>query len=104
MFHHTGILLASLAVKIHQIIDQDSDANYDELVEELPQWQDELERLQKLRPVLSNHDSLKSKEIPALQEQIKEEESHHPDISSEVEQVGSTLLLLDLQDNILIRS
>ena len=76
-----------MALKIHEIIDQDSDENYDELVEELPQWQEELERLQKLRPVASNHDSLKAKEIPALQEQIMEQESHHPDISSEVEQV-----------------
>jgi DNA repair protein RAD50 len=77
-----------IAFKIHKIIDQDSDANYDELVEELPQWQEELERLQKLRPVVSNHNSLKVKEIPALQEQIKEQESDHPDISSGVEQVG----------------
>ena len=75
-------------LKIHNIIDQDSDANYDELVEELPQWQEELERLQKLRPVVSNHDSLKVKEIPSLQEQIKEQEGHHPEISSGVEQVG----------------
>ncbi len=66
-------------MKIHEVIDQDSDANYDELVEELPQWQEELDRLQKLRPVLSNHDSLKVKEIPALQDQIKEQEHFsHP--------------------------
>ncbi len=84
-------------MKIHEVIDQDSDANYDELVEELPQWQEELDRLQKLRPVLSNHDSLKVKEIPALQDQIKEQESLHPDISSEVEEVGSLYPSLILQ-------
>jgi len=90
--HVRGIYVKShsvlIALKIHKIIDQDSDANYDELVEELPQWQEELDHLQKLRPVLANHDSLKVKEIPALQEQIKEQESLHPDISSEVEQVS----------------
>jgi pterin-4a-carbinolamine dehydratase len=91
------------ALKIHNIIDQDSDANHDELVEELQQWQEELDRLQKLRPMLSNHDSLKLKEIPALQEEIKEQESHHPDISSEVEQVGSTFLAFH-KYSILIRS
>ena len=41
------------------------------------------------RNVVSNHGSLKVKEIPALQEQIKEQESQHPEISSRVEQVGS---------------
>jgi len=74
---------------MHGMIEQESDENYEELVEELPQWQDELERLQKLRPVQSNHDMLKLKEIPSLEEQIKQQESNYPEISSEVEQVSS---------------
>jgi len=73
--------------QIHKIIDQESDANYDELIEELPQWQEELERLQKLRPAQVTHDTLRAKDIPNLEEQIKEQESLHPEISLEVEQV-----------------
>jgi len=74
---------------MHGMIEQESDENYEELVEELPQWQEELERLQKLRPVQVNHDALKVKEIPSLEEQIKQQESDYPEISSEVEKVSS---------------
>lgn len=72
---------------MHKIIDQESEANYDELVEELPQWQEELERLQKLRPVQVTQDTLRVKDIPNLEEKIKQQESLHPEISLEVEQV-----------------
>lgn len=57
------------------------------MIEELPQWQEELERLQKLRPAQVTHDTLRAKDIPNLEEQIKQQESLHPEISLEVEQV-----------------
>lgn len=86
---------------MHGMIDQESDENYEEIVEELPQWQEELERLQKLRPVLANHDALKGKEIPSLEEQIKQQESAYPEISSEVEQVSSHFPCLSSSDSVL---
>ncbi|KAF8134783.1 AAA domain-containing protein [Mycena galopus ATCC 62051] len=42
--------------------------------EELKEWEEELSRLQKLRPVLASRDRLKDTEIPELEAKIKEQD------------------------------
>ncbi|KAF9013278.1 hypothetical protein BDQ17DRAFT_1386857 [Cyathus striatus] len=53
---------------------------------ELKEWEEELERLQNLRPVRVARDQIKLKELPALEKQVKEEESSYPKISQEAEE------------------
>lgn len=54
---------------------------------EMLEWEQEMERLQSLRPVQASRDNLKAKEIPALERQIKEQEAAMPDVSREAEEV-----------------
>lgn len=55
--------------------------------EEMVEWGVEAERLQTLRPVQVARDQLKSKELPALEAQIREQESSLPDIMKQAEEV-----------------
>ena len=54
---------------------------------ELAEWQAEMDRLQGLRPVQASRDRLKAKEIPLLEDQIKQQEDAHPEISQKAEKV-----------------
>lgn len=57
-------------------------------IADLKDWQDELERLQKLLPTQASRDRLKQTEIPTLEKQIKEQEDDIPSISEKAEQVS----------------
>lgn len=74
-------------------MEKDADGDSEEIMNELTEWQEELDRLQKLRPVQLAHDIMKAKEIPTLEAEIKQQETSHPDISSEVEKVSPQLVL-----------
>jgi DNA repair protein RAD50 len=54
---------------------------------EMGEWEGELERLQKFMPIQASRDQIKLKELPALEEQIKEHEASYPDISHRAEEV-----------------
>jgi hypothetical protein len=58
-----------------------------ENTEEMKEWEDELERLQKLVPIQASRDRLKRNELPALEKQIKEQEAAIPAISKKAEEV-----------------
>jgi DNA repair protein RAD50 len=58
-----------------------------ENTEEMKEWEDELERLQKLVPIQASRDRLKRNELPALERQIKEQEAAIPAISNKAEKV-----------------
>lgn len=58
-----------------------------ENVEEMKQWQDELDRLQKLMPTRASQTRLKDIELPALEKQIKEQEAVIPSLSERAEEV-----------------
>ncbi|KAF8967154.1 hypothetical protein BDZ97DRAFT_569966 [Flammula alnicola] len=64
--------------------------------EELEEWQAELNRLQHFRPTQIARDQLKQ-EIPRLEEEIKEKEGGHPDISLAAETVGEKLEAVNRQ-------
>jgi DNA repair protein RAD50 len=55
---------------------------------EMGEWEEELERLQKLMPIQASRDQIKLKELPALEEQIKAQEESYPDISHRAEEVN----------------
>lgn len=62
-------------------------------VEEMKQWQDELDRLQKLMPTQASQTRLKDFELPALEKQIKEQEAIIPSLSEKAEEVLSKSLV-----------
>jgi DNA repair protein RAD50 len=64
-----------------------SPAAIEENKAELAEWQAEMDRLQALRPVQASRERLKAKEIPLLEDQIKQQEDAHPEISRKVEKV-----------------
>ncbi|KAG6818307.1 hypothetical protein H0H93_006082, partial [Arthromyces matolae] len=53
---------------------------------ELDDWEAELERLQNMRPVEAARQQLKTKEIPALEKNIRELEESYPDTTQEAEE------------------
>lgn len=55
---------------------------------ELEEWEQEMERLQNLRPVQASRDRLKTTEIPELEANIKAEEAKIPAISAAAEEVS----------------
>ncbi|KAF8627436.1 hypothetical protein AX17_006250 [Amanita inopinata Kibby_2008] len=72
---------------IKQASSKDPLANEGELVE----WETELDRLQKLRPVQVLRDQTKLRDIPSLEEQIKKQEECLPQLSKEAEEVQECL-------------
>jgi DNA repair protein RAD50 len=58
-----------------------------ENTDEMNEWEEELERLQKMVPIQASRDRLKHTELPALERQIKEQESAIPSISQKAEEV-----------------
>lgn len=54
---------------------------------ELKDWEEELDRLQKLLPIQVSRDRLKHTELPALEKQVKEQESAIPSFSAKAEEV-----------------
>jgi len=64
-----------------------SPAAIEENKAELVEWQAEMDRLQALRPVQASRDRLKAKDIPLLEDQIKQQEDAHPEISQKAEKV-----------------
>jgi DNA repair protein RAD50 len=62
---------------------------------ELEAWAEELGKLQNLQPIQLNANQLKTKDIPALEEQIREKESIHPDITQAAEAVCIILCFHD---------
>jgi DNA repair protein RAD50 len=54
---------------------------------ELKEWEEEMARLQKLRPVLSSRDRLKDTEIPELEAKIKEQDTKIPVASAAADSV-----------------
>ena len=71
-----------------------SPAAIEENKAELTEWQGEMDRLQALRPVQATRDRLKAKDIPLLEDQIKQEEDTHPEISQKAEKVLDPKLLM----------
>ncbi|KAF8798951.1 hypothetical protein BYT27DRAFT_6885480 [Phlegmacium glaucopus] len=76
-----------------------SPAAIEENKAELVEWQAEMDRLQALRPVQASRDRLKAKDIPLLEEQIKEQEDAHPEISQKAEKIGERLEIIKRQLN-----
>ncbi|KAF8195567.1 AAA domain-containing protein [Pholiota molesta] len=62
---------------------------------ELEEWAEELGKLQNLQPIQLNANQLKTKDIPALEEQIREKESIHPDITQAAEAVAEKLEIVN---------
>ncbi|KIM89254.1 hypothetical protein PILCRDRAFT_218441 [Piloderma croceum F 1598] len=62
-----------------------------ENTEEMKEWEDELERLQKLVPIQASRDRLKRNELPALERQIKEQEAAIPAISHKAEEASDKM-------------
>jgi DNA repair protein RAD50 len=58
-----------------------------ENTEEMKEWEDELDRLQRLVPAQASRDRLKDLELPAFERQIKEQEGAMPPISEKAEEV-----------------
>ena len=58
-----------------------------ENTDEMKEWEEELERLQKLVPTQASQDRLKGVELPALEKQIKEQEGAIPSIGEKAEKV-----------------
>jgi DNA repair protein RAD50 len=58
-----------------------------ENTEEMTEWENELNRLQKLVPSQASRIRLKNTELPALERQIKEQEGEIPSISQKAEKV-----------------
>ncbi|KNZ73056.1 DNA repair protein RAD50 [Termitomyces sp. J132] len=58
---------------------------------EMQEWESELERLQSLRPVDATCHQLKTKDIPALEKEIKELEDSYPDLTREAEEAVDDL-------------
>ncbi|KAG6854661.1 hypothetical protein C0991_003309 [Blastosporella zonata] len=58
---------------------------------EMAEWETELERLQSLRPVEAARDQLKTKDLPALEKDIKELEDSYPDLTREAEEAIENL-------------
>ncbi|CAA7261579.1 unnamed protein product [Cyclocybe aegerita] len=93
----TNTELAVFEKHIQKTIEKASEENIDVLMEELPDWESELDRLQKLRPISAARDALTAKEIPQLEEEIKRKEAVHPEIGLEVEQIGERLEAINRQ-------
>lgn len=55
---------------------------------EMGEWEVELSRLQKLLPIQTSRDQIKSRDLPALEQGIKEKEAAYPDISRQAEEVN----------------
>ncbi|KAL4258232.1 P-loop containing nucleoside triphosphate hydrolase [Pleurotus pulmonarius] len=53
---------------------------------ETKDWEEELDRLQKLRPFEASRNRLKTEEVPALEAQIKEHDAAIPDLAKQVEE------------------
>ncbi|KAJ6508778.1 hypothetical protein C8R45DRAFT_1050733 [Mycena sanguinolenta] len=70
------------------------------LQEELKEWEEEMTRLQNLRPVLASRDRLKDTEIPELEAKIKEQDAKIPDASAAAESLSEKVedLKRDLRD------
>ncbi|KAG6890641.1 hypothetical protein C0995_006617 [Termitomyces sp. Mi166 len=58
---------------------------------EMKEWEEELERLQSLRPVEAACHQLKTKEIPALEKEINELEDSYPNLTREAEEAADNL-------------
>jgi DNA repair protein RAD50 len=58
-----------------------------ENTDEMKEWEEELERLQKLVPTQASRDRLKGVELPALEKQIKEQEDTIPSFGEKAEKV-----------------
>ncbi|RDB18009.1 DNA repair protein rad50 [Hypsizygus marmoreus] len=58
---------------------------------EMREWEEELERLQNLRPVQASRDQIKLKDLPALEKEIKEQEDAYSGISHETEEAADNL-------------
>ncbi|KAJ7784558.1 hypothetical protein B0H16DRAFT_1492970 [Mycena metata] len=70
------------------------------LQEELKEWEGEMTRLQKLRPVLSSRDRLKDTEIPELEAKIKAQDAKIPAASAAAESFSEKIddLKRDIRD------
>ncbi|KAF9475656.1 hypothetical protein BDN70DRAFT_955105 [Pholiota conissans] len=64
-----------------------------ELESESEEWTLELRRLQSLRPAQISISQLKLKEIPSLEEQIKEKEEQHPDLTLAAEEASMSSII-----------
>lgn len=54
---------------------------------EMLEWEAELERFQSLRPIQAARDQIHLKELPALEEEIKKQESVYSEIGRKAEEV-----------------
>ncbi|KAG5639217.1 hypothetical protein H0H81_005696 [Sphagnurus paluster] len=72
---------------------------------EMAEWESELERLQNLRPVQAARDQLRTKELPALEKEIKEYEDAHSDIGREAEKAMDDLDIVrrELKDILVLK-
>ncbi|GLB38321.1 putative repair protein [Lyophyllum shimeji] len=59
--------------------------------DEMRQWEEELERLQELRPVQAARDQMKTAELPALEREIRQQEDTYPDLRRAAEQAAENL-------------
>ncbi|KIM43207.1 hypothetical protein M413DRAFT_444016 [Hebeloma cylindrosporum] len=82
---------------INDALKKTSPENTATFKQELEDWTAELNRLQRLRPFEISQNQLKLKEIPALEKEIAEKESMHPEISTAAEEIGEKLDVINRQ-------
>jgi DNA repair protein RAD50 len=85
VFLHSWFILTYL--KMHELMKKASPEAITANQNEMTEWEEELERLQKLRPVQATKDKIKAADLPALEAQIKDEETSYPEISARSEEV-----------------
>ncbi|PFH54076.1 hypothetical protein AMATHDRAFT_852 [Amanita thiersii Skay4041] len=92
--------LGPFETHVNQLIAEIENASPEKLAfnkEELEDWKNEVDRLQKLRPVQALRDQLKHRDIPSLEKEIQKQEEALPQISKETEEAQERLDILRRQ-------
>ncbi|KAJ7044129.1 hypothetical protein C8F04DRAFT_1228961 [Mycena alexandri] len=89
-----------LVLQLKEQMKKSSPESVAALQEELKEWEGEMTRLQKLRPVLSSRDRLKATEIPELEAKIKAQDTKIPAASAAAESFSEKIddLKRDIRD------
>lgn len=73
--------------QLQGILEKATAKSLEAIRDELEIWEDENRRVQALRPLHNAVTTSKTKEIPALEEQIREKEATHPDLANTADSV-----------------
>ena len=78
-----------IRTKLSDRVKKASAAALSQMEEDAKNWENEVRRLQAMLPKEATRDKLKNKEIPALDQQLADEESKLQEASKEAESVGT---------------